>query len=264
MAAVARSPFGTAVEGAATGLALGLIDIHSRSGDWFDPGLAGLAAGFVLALRHGRRSWQAWGPLGWCFYLMHRVAIAGGYRPPYVEKDAATALMSLAILWPTGMGLALGGLVRLVGAGLRATARSAQGEADSTRPAPEGRARARAPRRPLTVGSLMVIVALIGVQLAALRALITTDHVFGFGTIYSEHYSEGRFRTLRVGMTPAEVDAIIGRPLRSDIWNSSGVPPARDVWFYSTGPDDTSNYYRRWVLFEHGKVTAIVNDFWWD
>src|SRR3954447_488576 len=110
--AARRSRFLPAIEGAVIGLSLGLIDVHSKAGDWFNATMASLVAGFVLGLRHGRGSWQAWVPLGWCFYLMHRAAIAYGYRPPYVEADANAALMSLYVLWPAGAGLALGVFIR--------------------------------------------------------------------------------------------------------------------------------------------------------
>ena len=77
-----------------------------------DTSLAVLAAAVAIGLRHGGRSWQAWSPLGWCFYLMHRAAIARGYRPPYVEEDVNWAILSLYVLWPAGLGLALGTFIR--------------------------------------------------------------------------------------------------------------------------------------------------------
>ncbi len=110
------------------GLSLGLVDVHSSDSDSFSPVFAYLVAGFVLGLRHGGRSWQAWLPLGWCFYLMHRAAIAYGYRPPYVEADAGSALLSLYVLWPAGLGLALGVLVRFAISGFVRATRSAPGE----------------------------------------------------------------------------------------------------------------------------------------
>jgi hypothetical protein len=85
------------VEAIAIGLPLGLIDVHSKQGDWFDAHLAFLLAGLSPGLRHAGRAWQAWGPLGFCYYLIHRLAIAYGYRPPYVEEDARSALLSFVI-----------------------------------------------------------------------------------------------------------------------------------------------------------------------
>jgi hypothetical protein len=38
-------------------------------------------------------------------------------------------------------------------------------------------------RRPVTVGSLMILVALIGIPFVALRALLAHDESFGFGTV---------------------------------------------------------------------------------
>jgi hypothetical protein len=53
-----------AIEAIAIGLLLGLIDAHSTSDDWFNAIVAYPAAGFALGLRHGRRAWQAWVPMG--------------------------------------------------------------------------------------------------------------------------------------------------------------------------------------------------------
>lgn len=280
---ITRSRFLAAIEGAAIGTVLGLIDIHSDNEDWFNPDLAYLVAGLVMGLRHGGRSWQAWSPLGWCFYLMHRAAIAHGYRPPYVEADADKAILSLYVLWPAGLGLAVGALIRPPIAWFIKEIRTTGREADrgQSRPGEPGTMRAaepdrtpspppastsagRIPRRRLTVGQAMIVVALIGLHLAALRALLVHDPSLGFGTIYSELYSEGRFQTLRVGMTRDEVESIMGRPLRIVPWNQHMGPHDEEMWFYSDQPDDTANFHRRWVVFEDGKVVAVINDFWVD
>jgi hypothetical protein len=283
MAVVTRSRFQAAIEGTAIGLSLGLIDIHSTSTDSFDPLLAYLVAGFVLGLRHGGRSWQAWPPMGWCFYLMHRAAIACGYRQPYVEADADSAILSLYVLWPAGLGLALGGFVRFaISRLLRATQsiprrtnpdRSGTEDRETVQPANPGLASSpnpaatsteRMPRQRLTVRELMVVVAWIGIHLATLRALLINEPFFGFGTIYSEQYSESRFRTLRVGMSRGEVEAIVGRPLRKVPWNQETGPHDEEMWYYSDQPNATANFSRRWVCFENGKVVAVINDFWFD
>jgi hypothetical protein len=283
MGDISGSRFLAAIEGTVIGLAIGLIDIHSANGDWFQPELAYLIAGFGLGLRHGARSWQAWCPLGWCFYLMHRVAIARGYQPPYVEADANRAIVSLFVLWPAGLGLVGGAFVRWVISRLLPPLRSISGgtnhdparagNRDVTRPADPDRAPSRPPaviatermpRRRLTVRGLMVIIALIGVHVATLRALLFSDHFFGFGTIYSEGYSEGRFRALRPGMSRGEVESIIGRPLRILTSDQHAPNAKQELWFYSDQPDATANFHRRRVLFDHGKVVMVVNDFWVD
>jgi hypothetical protein len=84
MVAVIRRRLHAAIEGTLIGLSLGLIDVHPRPGDWFDATSAYIIAGFVLGVRHAERAWPAWIPLASCFYLIHRAAIASGYRPPYV------------------------------------------------------------------------------------------------------------------------------------------------------------------------------------
>jgi hypothetical protein len=281
--AVTRSRFQAAIDGTLVSLLLGLIDVHSKDGDSFNPMLAYVVAGLVLVMRHGGRSWQAWLPLGWCFYLMHRVAIACGYQPPYVEADADSALSSLYVLWPAGLGLALGLFVHFARAGFvwsvrfrpgRANQeRSGTGNREITHQPDTGRTPSRHPapasaerttRQRLTVRGLMVIVSLIGIHLATLRALLIHEPFFGFGTYYSDGYSESRFVTLRVGMTCGEVEAIVGRPLRKVPWNQDTGPYSEEMWQYSDRPDCTANYWRRWVHFENGKVITVFNDFWLD
>jgi outer membrane protein assembly factor BamE (lipoprotein component of BamABCDE complex) len=249
-ATLARSRFRAAAEGTAIGLLLGLIDVHSKEGDLFNPEIANAIAGAVLGLRHGVRAWQAWGPMGWCFYLIHRAAIAWGYRPPYVEEDAGKAIFSLFELVPAGVGLVLGALLWLFVSQFARDRGGASARVES--------------RRPFTVAAMMATVALIGVQLAALRALIIFDPFFGFCTVYSEHYDEARFRSLRVGMDRAAVEKIMGRPLGVVPWNQDTGPQDREMWYYTDRPDPTANFHRRWVVFENGKVVAVINDFWYD
>jgi hypothetical protein len=275
--------FQAAIEGTVIGLLLGLIDVHSTNDDWFNSWFAYFVAGFVLGLRHGGRSWQAWLPLGWSRYLMHRAAIAYGYRPPYVEADADSAMMSLLVLLPAGLGLALGAFVRFVISRLARATRSIPGGANQdpsgtgnqeiTQPADTGPVPSQdlaatsiepIPRQRLTVWGLMVIVSLIGIHLATLRALLVRDPFFGFSTFYSGGYSESRFLTLRGGMSYAEVEATVGRPLRKVPWNHHMEPHDIEMWQYSDRPDQEGNYWRRSVLFENGKVVNVINDFWVD
>lgn len=256
-----RLRYQAAIEATAIGLTLGLIDVHSTNEDSFNPVAANFLAGLVLGLRYAGRAWQAWIPLGGCFYLMHRAAIARGYRPPYVEPDAETALLSFIMLWPAGFGLALGASVRFAIRHVTGVARSARERVVSpSESAPD----ARTPRPRLTVRRLMAIVALIAIHLAFVRVLLNIDPFFGFGTIYAERFSERRFGTIRVGMTPGEVEAIVGRPLRKVPWDDPGAPTGKEMWYYSDQFHYTFNYWRRWVLFEKGKVLVVINDFWLD
>ncbi len=132
MAGIARSNR-PAIEGTIIGLIFGLIDIHSTYDDWFSAELAYLIAGLALGMIHSGRAWQAWPPSGWCFYLMHRGAIAYGYRPPYVEENGAAAIRSLFVLWPAGIGIAIGAflLVRFFDA--RLDHQAAKHSADQSR-----------------------------------------------------------------------------------------------------------------------------------
>jgi hypothetical protein len=115
-----------------------------------------------------------------------------------------------------------------------------------------------------TLAQSMIIVVLCGLHLAAARALLIHDPLFGFGTIYSEGYIERRFLTLRVGMVRGEVEAIMGRPLRVVPWDQPMGPRDEEMWFYSDQPNGLANFHRRWVLFERGRVVVVINDFWVD
>ena len=283
--AITRSHCKPAIEGTAIGLALGLIDVHSKDGDWFNALIAYLLAGFVLGLIHAWRAWQAWLPLGWSFYLTHRAAIAYGYRPPYVEKNASAALVSLFVLWPAGFGLGIGASLRFVFSTLdRVTARAhpptstndgaAAGKGRLTgrqmdvhhvplQVPTTTRSEAARPRRS-TVARMMVIVAVLSVHLATMRALVFSEPFFGWSTFYSDQYSESAFNSLRVGMTHLEVEAIVGRPLGKAPSNQASGINDEEMWFYSDRPGTTSNFWRRWVFFKNGKVVRVVNDFWVD
>ena len=217
-----KLPMQAAIEAGAIGLLLGLIDIHSTSGDWYSSELAYAVAGILLGLRHGSRAWQAWIPLSLPLYLTHRAAIACGYRPPYVEADAATALACLFTAWPAGLGLCVGGFVRLVarlGHFLRLRA-------------------AASPERPFarryTVRRLMFYVAAVALHLAFVRMLLLSDPLFGFGTVYSAGYHESRFNALRGGMTCQEVEALVGVPLRKVPWDLDTAPGTKRCGFTAT------------------------------
>jgi hypothetical protein len=278
MAGIARSNR-PAIEGTIIGLIFGLIDIHSTSDDWFSPVLAYLIAGLALGMIHSGRAWQAWPPLGWCFYLMHRGAIAYGYRPPYVEANGAAAIRSLFVLWPAGIGIAIGAFLRFGFSTLDwatrrkdppinpgGVKRENQPPSESVNVPyaaqlipPSTKSKPTRPKRS-TVAKMMLLVAWIGICLATARALLHSEPMLGFGTVYSEQFSERAFNSVRVGMNRGQVEQTIGRPLRKVPWGSA----SQEMWYYSDQPDPTANFWRRWVLFENGKVTWIANDFWVD
>jgi hypothetical protein len=271
-----------AIAGALVGLAVGMIDVHSAGNQWLNPLLGFLIAGCLIGSVYGVNAWPAWVPLGWCVYLVHRVAIARGYRPPYVEASADEALQSLFVLWPAGLGIALGALGRYAAAGIylfnpwafgpktrdfsnarnRETGHAGESEVPPVPSLPS--ATPQQPRGRLTVARLMVLVAVVGVHLATVRVLLMREPFFGMGTVYSEGYSDGRFSKLVIGMSAAEVESIMGRPLRKVPWDVNSSPPKTEMWFFSDQPTGMANYHRRWVRFENGQVTEVINEFWYD
>jgi hypothetical protein len=241
-----------AIEATATGLLLGLIDIHSTSGDWFNSSLAYAVAALALGLRHGRNAWQAWIPLGSSLYLVHLAAIAYGYRPPYVEENASVARACLRGALPVGVALCLGAFIRFV---IRVGRSSAGRELVTPH---------QSAFRRISVLRSMVAVAVIALHLAFVRFVVRTDPFFGSGTFYSEGYSEARFGSLSVGMTCEEVETIMGPPLRKQPWSQPHEPRKCIMWQYSDRDDYTANYWRRWVLFEDARVSEVISDFWFD
>jgi hypothetical protein len=81
----------------------------------------------------------------------------------------------------------------------------------------------------------------------------------GESTVYAKGYTLRRLRSIRIGMTGAEVEVIMGPPLRQGPWG--GLPV---VWFYSDQKTVEDNFWRRWVVFDNGRVVEVINDFWID
>jgi hypothetical protein len=77
---------------------------------------------------------------------------------------------------------------------------------------------------------------------------------FLLGTVYSAGYNEPQYHTLRTGMTPDQVEQVIGQPLVTTPWGEG-----TENWQYSaaSGP---MFFHRRWVIFTDGKVSAVVSD----
>jgi hypothetical protein len=112
-----------------------------------------------------------------------------------------------------------------------------------------------------TVRGMMVAVLLLGVGLGTVRWWVR----YNFATTYAPAYSEGQFRRVRVGMTPADVTSLLGPPLQKDS-NSPRWSPVEN-WNYSEPPPPGTtgdNYWRRWVMFQGGRVIAIVDDYYED
>ena len=119
----------------------------------------------------------------------------------------------------------------------------------------------RLPRPRFTVRRLMVGVICTAFFFGIVRALILNDPMFGMGTVYSENYDETKFQSLHAGMTLKEVEAIMGKPLKIVSWK---VPTTGEVWKYSDQPNIISNFWRRWVEFQDGKVAEVIIDYWVD
>jgi outer membrane protein assembly factor BamE (lipoprotein component of BamABCDE complex) len=127
----------------------------------------------------------------------------------------------------------------------------------------------RLPRTRISIRQLLVATAVLGVIVAFVRFVfidnspdqLLASAILGESTVYAKGYSEHRFRTIKVGMTASQVEAIMGTPLRKGLHPAFGLP---DPWFYTYHEDMTANYKRRWVVFNNGKVVNVINDFWVD
>jgi len=227
------------VEAIAAGSLIGLVDIFlSESSGWSLTAV--FVAGVALGVRHAGRAWPCWAPLGVGLYAVHVVAIACGRRPPFVEASFQAARETLFLVFPAGIGLVLGTSVRF---GVSAFGRFPRKNGPPVRLFPRS-----------TRGAL-IAVAEIALTMGLIRwvALDST-------TIYAAGYNEGRFQQVVVGMNPAQVEAMLGRPIHQADW---GDPDLKN-WIYSQGASSTSNYSRRWILFRGGQVETVISDYWWD
>jgi hypothetical protein len=107
----------------------------------------------------------------------------------------------------------------------------------------------------MSMRHMMIVIAVIGFATFAVRKM------FFASTVYSAGYDESRFRQVRVGMTSAEVEALLGPPLRTLPWW-----PDQDLmnWKYTDSRPRTSNYWMRDVFVKDGKVVKVVSMYWID
>jgi hypothetical protein len=117
----------------------------------------------------------------------------------------------------------------------------------------------RAPRSRLIVTLLAASLTLVAVHIYI--SDIWKARLFGEETVYADGYSEKRFQSIKVGMKMAEVDSIMGPPLRRGTWGD-----LRPVWFYSDQRNVSDNFWRRWVVVDatSDRVAEIIADFWVD
>jgi hypothetical protein len=228
-------------EAALAGFVLGLADLASVFG------IPAINAGYILAafalgLRHaGRGAWSAWVPLRASLYVVHAVAYLCGARQPYVEASLEGTLFCLWLMFPVGIGIGLGALIRR---GLAAIGMFHRNFGAPVRLLPG------------TVRGWLIAIALIGVAIAALRWIAVDS-----GTVYAPGYNEGRFAAIRKRMTAEEVEALMGPPLSRSAWTAND--PGQ-MWMYSRGATDTSDYTRRWVYLRDGRVEEVIRDYWYD
>jgi hypothetical protein len=109
----------------------------------------------------------------------------------------------------------------------------------------------------LSTRGLMIIIAITSIILLS----YIEANKFINNTNYSVNYSEERFMSLHTGMTPVQVEAILGPPLYK-----STLPgePGRVEWSYSAQIIHTKNYYRRDVVFKDNRVWYTVREYWLD
>ena len=227
-------------EAALMGLAFAIADVLSSGshGPGSD-GFARLLAGVILGFRHARRAWICWLPLGASLYLVHFVAILGGAKPPHVEADLTAARVALQQIFPAAWSLALGASIRRV-----PTVLGLFTGHDGPPP----------PLLPKTIKGALLAVMGVGLALGLMRWV-----AFDSMTVYAPGYDEGRFRSVRPGMTAVQVEAILGEPLIRLAANRGD-----EVWRYTSGATGASNHWRRWVFLKAGKVDFTLSDFFWD
>jgi hypothetical protein len=66
-------------------------------------------------------------------------------------------------------------------------------------------------------------------------------------TTFAPGFTEAKFDSIRTGMSESEVISVLGKPLEKD------GHPDRRYWRYSTGPPDSS-YWFRVLTFQDGHI----------
>jgi hypothetical protein len=96
--------------------------------------------------------------------------------------------------------------------------------------------------------------------------------LFGHTTIYARGYSESKFRSLRVGMSPRKVEEILGPPVAKGQWQepipgqpiTPGKGPLDELWRYSRSEKPMGNYWEREVWFKDGVVHCLKREYYVD
>jgi hypothetical protein len=144
----------------------------------------------------------------------------------------------------------------------------------------------RLPRLRFTLSRMMVAVAVAGIVLAFAKFLFIDNRPIdiliaaisaldGHSTVYSEGYSESKFRSLRLGMTARQVEDIVGPALERGHWMDSrdtgaGQPTTpgegnlSDLWYYTRAGKARGNYWRREVWFRDGVVYRTDSTYYLD
>ncbi len=78
-------------------------------------------------------------------------------------------------------------------------------------------------------------------------------------TYYAAGFTEAKFASLHHGLTPEQVEVIIGPPLEKHPQDDGGT-----LWTYSDRDDATCDFEMKWVYFRAGKVEHVVNIHWDD
>ncbi len=137
-------------------------------------------------------------------------------------------------------------------------------------PSPTHGRRARRLREEIALLVLLVAAGYVGRLVAtayvrAGRADFLNELVFG-DTKWSDGFTDSKFSSVRVGLSSAEVQGILGEPVLRHTASSG-----EDVWHYAYGNRrDKSgvwadcDYTERVVLFADGKVSSIRRSFYFD
>ena len=129
-----RSLLAAAGMGLALGTIIGVADIHHATGDYHEVEWAYFVSGLGLGAVSLWRCWAAWPPMAASLFVVHLIAIASGYRSPYVESSYLGAVFCLQpAAVPSAGGLFLGASVHRFLLLVASLARPSRGDATDRR-----------------------------------------------------------------------------------------------------------------------------------